>query len=106
MLLLYLPKDTHPLLFFYIVSSHEIKIVLGDFNINFYDETDSQHLKQMMNAANYGQIVEGGTFVSSGSLLDHVYVKQSLLDNFKDIKCEVKSVYYSDHNSAQICMSV
>ena len=36
-----------------IVYSHEIKIVLDDFNINFYDETDSQHLKQMMNAANY-----------------------------------------------------
>ena len=105
MLLLYRPKDMHPLLFCNnlenIVSSHEIKIVLGDFNINFYDETDSQHLKQMMNAANYSQIVEGATFVSSGSLLDHVYVKQSLLDNFKGIKCEVKSVYYSDHDSVQ-----
>ena len=37
----------HPLLFCNnlenIVSSHEIKIVLGDFNITFYDETDSQH---------------------------------------------------------------
>ena len=87
------------------MSSHEIKIVLGDFNINFYDETVSQHLKQMMNAANYSQIVEGATFVSSGSLLDHVYVKQSLLDNFKGIKCEVKIVYYSDHDSVQICLS-
>ena len=68
MLLLYCPKDMHPLLFCNnlenIVSSHEIKIVLGDFNISFYDETDSQHLKQMMNAANYSQIVEDATFVS------------------------------------------
>ena len=109
MLLLYRPKDMHPLLFCNnlenIVSSHEIKIVLGDFNINFYDEADSKYLRQMMNAANYSQIVEGATFVSSGSLLDHVYVKQSLLDNFKRIKCEVKSVYYSDHDSVQICLS-
>ena len=94
MLPLYRRKDMHLLLFCNnlenIVSSHEIKIVLGDFNINFYDETDSQNLKQMMNGANYSQIVEGATFVSSGSLLDHVYVKQSLLDNFKGIKCEVK----------------
>ena len=100
MLLLYRPEDMHPLLFCNnlenIVSSHEIKIVLGDFNINFYDETDSQHLKRMMNGANYSQIVEGAAFVSSGSLLDNVYVKQSLLDNSKDLKCEVKSVYYSD----------
>ena len=107
MLLLYRPKDMHPLLFCNnlenIVSSHEIKIVLGDFNINFYDETDSQHLKQTMNGANYSQIVEGATFVSLGSLLDHV--KQSLPDNFKGIKCEAKSVYYSDHDSVQICLS-
>ena len=79
--------------------------MLGDFNINFYDETDSQHLKQMMNGANYSQIIEGATFVSSGSFLDNVYLKQSLLDNFKGIKCEVKSVYYSDHDSVQICLS-
>ena len=109
-LLLYRPKDIHPLLFCNklenIVSSHDIKIVLGDFNINFYDEIYSQHLKQMMNAANYSQIDENATFVSSGSLLDRVYVKQSLLDNFKDIvKCEVTSVYYSDHDSVQICLS-
>ena len=97
----------HPLLFCNnlenIVSRHEI--VLGGFNINFYDETDSQHLKQMMNAENYSQVVEGAAFVSSGNLLDHVYVKHSLLDDFKGIKCEVKSVYYPDHNSAQICLS-
>ena len=76
----------HPLLFCNNlenkVSSHEIKIVLRDFNINLFDETDSQHLKQMMNAANYSPIIEGATFVSSESLLDRVYVKQSLLDNF------------------------
>ena len=88
-----------------IVSTHVIKIVLGDFNINFYDQTYSQHLKQMMNLANYSQIVTYATFVSSGSLLDHVYIKQSLLGNFKDIKCGVKCVYYSDHDSVQICIS-
>ena len=44
-------------------------------------------------------------FVSLGSLLDYVYVKQSLLGNFKDIKCEVKGVYYSDHDSVQTCLS-
>ena len=61
-------------------------------SVFFNNETDSRHLKQIMNAAKYSQIVEGAKFVSSGSLLDHVYVKQSLLDNFQGIKCEVKSV--------------
>ena len=50
------------------MSGHEIKIVLGDLNVNFYDETYSQHLKQMVNAATYSQIVEGATLVSSESL--------------------------------------
>ena len=99
----------HPLLFCNslenVVSTHEIGIILGDFNINFYDQTDSQHLKQMMDTANYSQIVKHATFVSSGSLLDHVYVRQSIMQSFNDIKCEVKSVYYSDHDIVQICVS-
>ena len=81
-MLLYRPEDMHPLLFSNnlenIMSSHEIQIVLGDFNVNFYDETDSQHLKQMMNAANYSQIVEGATFVSSGNLLGPCLCKAKL----------------------------
>ena len=56
-------------------------------------------LKQMMNTTNSSQIVEGATSVSLGTLLDHVYVKQSLLDNFEDIKCEVKSVYVCLNNN-------
>ena len=40
MLLSYRPKDMHPLLFCNnlenIVSIHEIKIVLSDFNISFF----------------------------------------------------------------------
>ena len=58
-----------------------------------------------MSAAGYIQIVKHATFVSSGTLLDHVYVKQKLLDNFQDVKCEIKSVYCSDHDSVQVCLS-
>ena len=62
-------------------------------------------MKLMMNRSNYCQIVKHATFVSSGSLLDHVFIKQSMLDKFKGTNCEVKSVYYSDHDSLQICVS-
>ena len=48
-LLLYRPKDMHPLLFCSnlenMVSNHEIRIILGDFNINVFNETDSLHLE-------------------------------------------------------------
>ena len=52
----------------------------------------------------YTQVVKNSAFVSAGSLLDHVYIRESSLDNFKDVKCEVKSVYYSDHDCLQICL--
>ena len=99
----------HPLLFCNnlenIVFTHEIEKILGYFNINFFNETDSLQLTVMMNISNYCQIVKHATFVSSGSLLDHVYIKQSMLDEFRGINCEVNSVYYSDHDSVQIFVS-
>ena len=108
-LLLYRGKDTHPLQFCNnlenVVSCEDIDLVLGDFNINFYDENDSYPLKQMMLWAHYMQIVNDSTFVSAGSLLDHVYIRESTLSNFKDVKCEVKPVYYSDHDCVQISVS-
>ena len=47
----------------------------------------------------YTLVVKDSTFVSAGSLLDHVYIRES------SVKCEVKSVYYSDHDCVQICLS-
>ena len=108
-LLLYRGKYIHPLEFCNnlenITFSHEIDLILGDFNINFHNETDSHQLKQMMLRAHYTQIVKDSTFVSAGSLLDHVYIRESSVAKFKDVKCEVKSVYYSDHDCVQICLS-
>ena len=36
------------------------------------------------------QTVKDSTLVSAGSLLDHVYIRESYLGNFKDVKREVK----------------
>ena len=108
-LLLYRAKDIHPLQFCNnlenIIFSHEIDLILGDFNMNFFNETDSYQLRQVMLRAHYTQVVKDSAFVSAGSLLDHVYIRERSLGNFKDVKCEVKSVYYSDHDCVQICLS-
>jgi endonuclease/exonuclease/phosphatase (EEP) superfamily protein YafD len=45
------------------------------------------------------QLVSKPTFVSSGSLLDHVYVKQSISNK---IEAKVLSVYYSDHEAVKV----
>ena len=79
-----------------IIQNNNIQIILGDFNINYYTDTS---LKSLMNSLGYIQIINKPTFVSSGSLLDHVYVQQSI--NSKVIST-VTSVYYSDHDSIQV----
>ena len=56
-------------------------------------------LKHLMNSHGYIQIVGKATFISSGSLLDQVFVKQSLCNNAQN---KVIPVYYSDHDALKI----
>ena len=59
----------------YLLNVHRIDMVLGDFKINNLNAAHSQPLISLMESLNYTQIVTEPTFLSSGSLLDHVYVK-------------------------------
>ena len=78
-----------------ILQTTTVDIILGDFNINYFNELLILLLKQLTNSLQYIQIVNKPTFISAGSLLDQVYVKQSLYD---EIQNEVVTVYYSDHD--------
>ena len=107
-LLLYRSKDLHKIQFLMnlenIVSCHKIDMVIGDFNINFFNESDSAQLIQIKGNYGFVQIVENATFVSAGSLLDHVYMKSDLLNShLTKVQCNVRSIYYSDHDAVQIC---
>ena len=109
-LLIYRPKTLHTIQFLMnlenIISHHDYKIdmIFGDFNINYHNESDSEQLRQIMDNFGYIQIVKNATFVSAGSLLDHVYVRSDLLNALSSkIYCNLKSVYYSDHDAVQIC---
>ena len=62
----------------YLLKAHTIDIILGDLNINFYNSKDMVPLTSLMESLNYVQIVEKPTFFS-GSLLDHVYIRQARL---------------------------
>ena len=59
----------------YIINDHDIHIILGDFNINYFNDDEMKPVNDMMNSSNYTQVVQSPTFISSGSLLDHIYVK-------------------------------
>lgn len=83
----------------HIINDHDIHIILGDFNINYFDDDEMKPLNDMMNSSNYTQVVQSPTFISSGSLLDHIYVKSVYLDK---IIHSVIPVYYSDHDAIKI----
>lgn len=82
----------------YILNSYTIDIILGDFNINYLNDSQVK-LKSLMKSFNYSQIVTKPTFISSGSLLDHVYVKSTV---FHKTENYVVNIYYSDHDAIQI----
>lgn len=66
-----------------LLSTSTFDIILGDFNINYFNDKTIVQLKQLMNFYSYFQIVKKATFVSSGSLLDHIYVKQTIDSKLK-----------------------
>ena len=109
LLLIYRPhasnKDEYVQSLGTISSSHFADIILGDFNINYLNETDSLHLKQLMTSYDYIQLVDSPTYVSSGSLLDHVFIKIDLTHKYT-IEHLVKAVCYSDHDAVKIAFSL
>jgi endonuclease/exonuclease/phosphatase (EEP) superfamily protein YafD len=70
-------------------------MILGDFNINYLNEIHCQPLS-LIESLNYTQIVTEPTFVSAGTLLDHVYVRPT---SIRILNNSVVSVYYSDHDA-------
>ena len=68
-------------------------MIFGDFNINYFNDNQVQPLKYLIESFNYSQIVTRPTFISSGILLDHVYVRPTV---FEIIENYVVNVYYSD----------
>jgi len=77
-----------------LVRCHDISIIMGDFNIDALDP-ENDYIKNMLSS--YQMIVHEPTHLAGG-LLDHAYVKTDFL-NRRNIRCSVKSVYFSDHDS-------
>jgi hypothetical protein len=85
----------------YLICSNSIDIILGDFNVNYLNETDVRLLKSMMESLQFTQIVQNPTFISAGSTLDHIYLK---LDSLQVHENRIVSVYYSDHECVKISL--
>ena len=83
----------------YLLNQYPVDIILGDFNINYLNDKEIRPLKILMDSLNYKQIVQSPTFLSAGSLLDHVYINPTV---FNVIQNSIISVYYSDHDAVKI----
>ena len=63
-----------------ILTYNSIDMILGDFNINYLNDSESKVLKTLMeDTLQYTQIVKSPTFVSSGSLIDHICIDGNML---------------------------
>ena len=51
-----------------ILNTNSVDMILGDFNLNYFDESSMKPLKSLMDALNYTQMIQSPTFVSSGIL--------------------------------------
>ena len=106
MLLLYrkngvpLSSFTYLLTHFLSRSDNNIQIILGDFNINGFEQ--NENLENIL--VDYTLIVKQPTHLL-GSLLDHVYIKNSFKDNIS-IKCMVKKFFFSDHDAVKFQLTV
>ena len=86
----------------YVIRNCDIDLIFGDFNIDYFHDNNISPLKNLFESLLYVQLVSKPTFVSSGSLLDHVYVKKSISHK---INTDVVSVYYSDHEAIMTIVS-
>lgn len=71
-------------------------IILGDFNINAYQQND--HLSEVL--GNYTLINDQPTHIS-GSLIDHMYIRHNFLTEV-DVEVLTHCVYFSDHDAVKM----
>ena len=102
LIILYKP-NSQPLTLFsgylhYMIEGKGPYIIVGDFNIDAYQESRLSHL-----VAGYSQFVDSPKPVA-GSTLDHLYVKNGLQEN-NDIKVSVLNIYFSNHDAVRVQIS-
>ena len=69
--------------------------MFGDFNTNYFNDTQCQPLMSLVESFYCIKIVTEPTLISSGSLLDHVYITPS---SIQIISNSIESVY-TDHDA-------
>ena len=81
----------------YLLAAHSIDIIAGDLN---YDLLKVIENKLLYIFTDHVQMVNKTTHIS-GSLIDHVYIKKTLMEEFCT-NATVENIYFSDHDALRI----
>ena len=80
----------------YFLEANTVHFVVGDFNIDAL--TGNPRLQTILSS--YTQVVNEPTH-QSGSLLDHIYVKNTIFEKFS-ISTSTINIYFSDHDAVRL----
>ena len=83
----------------YLLATNSIYIIAGDFN---YDILNVPQNDFLVFFTDHALMVNKPTHIS-GSLIDHVYIKKALMEEFLT-KVTVKNIYFSDHDAVRIAI--
>ena len=81
----------------YLVATYSIDIKVGDFN---YDILKVFENKLLGIFTDHTQMVNKSAYISE-PLIDHVYIKKSLMEEFFTI-ATVENIYFLDHDTVRI----
>ncbi|XP_068724248.1 uncharacterized protein [Montipora capricornis] len=81
-----------------ILGTYPFDIILGDFNINYLNDDSIRPLKSLMTSLGYSQFVQNATFVSSGNILDQIYLKSTKFDIIENTEARRQ---YTVHQEAE-----
>ena len=82
----------------YLLATNSIDIVAGDFNFDLLKVSKNNLFSNHF--TEHVQIVNKPTHIS-GSLIDHVYIKKTLMEEFF-ANAIVENIYFSDHDAIRI----
>ena len=81
----------------YLLAANSVDIIAGDFNCNLLKVIENKLLDIF---TDHVQMVNKPTHIS-GSLIDHVYIKKTLMEEFST-NVTVENIYFSDHDALRI----
>ena len=83
----------------YLPATNSIDIIAGDFNYDLLKVSQNNFLDIF---TDHAQMVNKPIH-TSGSLIDHVYIKEALIEEFFT-NVAVENIYFSDNNAVRIAI--